>query len=206
VLGQADVERLRACLDGEGVVVFPADTVYGLGCDPGSARAVARVYELKRRPPERAAAVMMFALEDALRQLPELDPREVVALRALLPGPLTVLLPNRERRFRLACGSDGATLGLRVPALPASLAALQGLARALFQTSANLSGEPPARTLGAVPKELREGAELVLDGGALPGLASTVLDLREFAAAGSWQILRAGPLGAGELERALASV
>ncbi len=127
MIDPAEVRDLQECLASGGVAVFPADTVYGLCCDPANADAVQRLYELKGRPAERPAAVMFFALASLLRALPEIQARERAALQALLPGPATLLLPNRTNRFPLACGplEGGATsLGLRVPAWTASLAAL----------------------------------------------------------------------------------
>lgn len=202
----ADVDALGECLARAGVAIFPTDTVYGLGCGPDSEPAVRRLYELKGRPPSRPAAVMFFALEPALAALPELGPREQAALRALLPGPLTLLLPNPKRHFPLACGPEPAgaeTLGLRVPSLPSHLDALATLDRPLLQSSANLSGGPEARRLADVPASIRAGAELTLDGGELPGVASTVLDLRDYERSGEWRIARPGPLGHAEIERRL---
>jgi L-threonylcarbamoyladenylate synthase len=149
---------------------------------------------------------MFFAIDPALDALPELGPREQAALRALLPGPLTLLLPNPMRRYPLACGPDpdaAQTIGLRVPALPPQLAALAALERPLLQSSANLSGDPEARRLADVPASIRAGADLMLDGGELPGVASTVLDLRDYARSGEWRIVREGPIGRAEIERAL---
>jgi L-threonylcarbamoyladenylate synthase len=205
-LTATDVDALRECLRRAGVVVFPADTVYGLGCDPDSEPAVKRLYELKGRPPARPAAVMFFALDLALDALPELGQRARAALRALLPGPLTLLLPNPERRYPLACGpgpGGAQTLGLRVPSLPPHLIALAALERPLLQSSANLSGGPEARRPADVPASIRAGADLTLDGGELPGVASTVLDLRDYARSGTWRIVREGPIGRAEIERAL---
>lgn len=205
-LTAADVDGLKECIAGEGVAVFPADTVYGLGCDPDSELAVKRLYELKGRPPARPIAVMFFALDLALDALGELQSRERVALGALLPGPLTLLLPNRERRFPLACGPEpggSETLGLRVPSLPPQLAALAALDRPLLQSSANLSGGAETRRLADVPASIRTGADLTLDGGELPGVSSTVLDLRNYARSGEWRIVRAGPIGHAEIERVL---
>jgi L-threonylcarbamoyladenylate synthase len=223
VLTADDAERLCACIAGGGVAVFPADTVYGLACDPLQREAVRRLYELKGRPPERPAAVMFFSLPAALAALPELGGRERAALEALLPGPLTLLLLNRERRYPLACwpifdrslsarsgtparSDEPGALGLRVPLLPAPLAALRAVDVPVMQSSANLSGGPEARRLADIPRALLEGADLVLDGGALPGIASTVIDLREYEAHGRWRIVRAGPVGRAEVERALGGV
>ena len=205
-----DAKRFRQCLADGGVAVFPADTVYGLACDPLRHEAVRRLYELKGRPPQRPAAVMFFSLAAALSSLPELGERERAALEALLPGPLTVLLPNREHRYPLACApgapassAEPGALGLRVPLLPEPLAALHAVDVPAMQSSANLSGAPDARQLSEIPPALLRGADLVLDGGELPGIASTVLDLREYEAGGRWDIVREGPVGPREVERAL---
>jgi len=202
-LAADDVARLDECLADDGVAVFPTDTVYGVGCDPDSARAAARLYELKGRPPDRPVAVLFFSLAGALDALPELAERERSALQALLPGPVTALLPNRSRRFPIACGPDPDTLGLRVPALGTRLAPLRELTRPLLQSSANHSGGPDARRLTDVPRTLLEQVDLLLDGGELPGTASTVVDLRDFQRALSWNVLRAGALAEDAVRRAL---
>lgn len=208
MIGPADARHLERCLAAGGVAVFPADTVYGLCCDPSNETAVRRLYKLKGRPAERPAAIMFFALASLLSALPEIGTHERAALGALLPGPVTLLLPNRTHRFPLACGpgEDRAdTLGLRVPLWGRSLAALGTVNVPVLQSSANLSGEPDARCLPDVPASIRSGADLVLDGGELPGVPSTVLDLREYERTGNWRIVREGPLARADLERILRS-
>ena len=190
------------CITAGGVAVFPSDTVYGLACDPVDAAAVARIYALKQRPQATPAAVMFFQLDHALAAIPELGPRTAAALDEILPGPVTLLLPNPERRFPLACGPDGA-LGLRVPALPPALAALETVRVPVMQTSANLSGTGDAQTLDDVAEAILEGVDLQLDGGPLPGLASTVIDLRGYDDDGSWSIVRPGALDADRIAEAL---
>lgn len=170
-----------------GVVVFPADTVYGLACDPESAAAVDRLYTLKGRPPDKPAAVMFFSIGRALEDL-VLGARTRRALERLLPGGVTLLLPNPERRFPLACGPDPETLGLRVPDLPS----LADVSVPVLQSSANLSGGGDARRLDEVPEPIRAGADLVIDGGELPGTPSTVVDLRRYEDGGAWSVVRTG--------------
>ena len=143
------------------------------------------------------------SLDLALAALPELDRRTRAALERLLPGGVTVLLPNPSRRFPLACGPDPDTLGLRVPALPDPLAPLAAMRWPVLQSSANRTGEPAPRRLAEVPGGIRDGADCVLDGGELPGTASTVVDLRAYARAGRWSIVRAGAVGEATLLRAL---
>ena len=202
-LDASDGARLQECVAGGGVAVFPTDTVYGLCCDPEDRDAARRLYELKGRPAARACAVMFFALEPALLTLSELPDAERLALRALLPRPVTVLLANRGGHFAAACRSDPGTLGLRVPRLADPLSALGSISAPVMQSSANISGEPDARRLQDVPARLLDGADLVLDGGELPGTPSTVVDLRDFASERRWHVLREGALASEQVRELL---
>ena len=198
-----DVEAFDRCVRDGGVAVFPADTVYGLACDPDSGEAVARLYALKGRRSDKPAAVMFFDRAAAHAALRDGGPRTEAAIDALLPGPLTLLLPNPSHRFPLASGADPDTLGLRVPALHDALAPLVAMPRPVLQSSANLAGAPDARRIEEVPDEIRAGADLVLDGGELPGTPSTVVDLRGYEDGGGWTVVRAGAVSDDELALAL---
>lgn len=192
------------CMAVGGVAVFPADTVYGLACEPDTPEAVRRLYALKGRRPDKPAAVMFFRLDLALEALPELGPRTRDALERLLPGAVTLLLPNPLRRFPLACGPNApGVLGLRVPALGDALAPLAAVSWPVLQSSANLAGGADARALGEVPEPIRAHADLLLDGGPLAGTPSTVVDLTAYEADGSWRVVRPGATGAAALAAAL---
>jgi L-threonylcarbamoyladenylate synthase len=156
-----------------GIAVFPADTVYGLACDPDDKAAVQRLFTLKRRDASKRAAVLFFDRDLALDALPELGPRTRAAVGALTPGAVTLLVPNPAGRFPLAAAD---TLGLRVPALGAAAGALRAVRWPVLQSSANLTGGPEARRVEDVDERLRDAADLVLDAGELPGTPSTVLD------------------------------
>jgi L-threonylcarbamoyladenylate synthase len=192
----------RTLADG-GVVVFPADTVYGLAADPESPAEVRRLCDLKRRDPAQPSAVMFFALPFALRALPDLGPRTRAAFERLLPGPLTLVVANPAGRYPLACGPDPSRLGVRVPALDGALAPLTAVTRPVLQSSANVHGGPDPRRLADVPEEIRDGADLVLDGGELPGVASTVVDLSRYDGDGGYTVLREGAVSAAELAQIL---
>jgi L-threonylcarbamoyladenylate synthase len=184
----AQTEGFERCMSVGGVAVFPADTVYGLACDVHNRVAVERLYRLKLRRLDKPSAVMFFDRDLALAALPELGERTRAALGRLLPGPVTALLPNPEGRFPLACGDDPSTFGLRVPVAPW----LAGVSWPVLQSSANLAGGPDARRLEDVPESLRRRADLLIDGGELPGTPSTVVDLRTLETTGEWEIVRQG--------------
>lgn len=199
-----DAALFERCMSAGGVAVFPADTVYGLACDPDSEEAVERLYDLKHRPLDQPSAVMFFDPDLALAALPELGPFTRSALERLLPSGVTLLLPNPEQRFPLACGDDPDTLGLRVPGLSDAIAELASVHAPVLQSSANLSGEPDPRRIEDVPEEIREGADLVMDGGTLPGTPSTVLDMRRYEEDGTWHVLRVGAVDPAAIAAALA--
>ena len=181
-----------------GVAVFPSDGVYGLACDPLDAAAVARIHELKGRDEGKSSAVMYFS-PLAMRELVSgLGPRAAAAVAALLPGPVTLILANPGRRYPLACREDPERLGVRLIAGP-----LAGAMCPVFQTSANLSGEPAVPRFAEVSESIVAGADLAIDGGELGGLPSTVVDLAEVDAGGGWTVLREGALSPGDLAAAL---
>jgi L-threonylcarbamoyladenylate synthase len=187
-----EVETFERCISVGGVALFPADTVYGLATEPDSREGVDRIYRLKGRAADTPAAVMFFDLALALAALPELGPRTREAVRRLLPGALTLLVPNPARRFPLACGPEPERLGVRVPLLEGELAPLSAVSWPVLQSSANRSGGPDAARLADVDDELRAGVDLILDGGELPGTPSTVLDLTSYEQDGSWKVAREG--------------
>jgi L-threonylcarbamoyladenylate synthase len=190
------------CVAAGGVAVFHTDTVYGLACDPQNEDAVRRLYALKGRPPRKPSAVMWFSRGAALAALPELGGRTRGLLEQLLPGGVTALLPNPRRRFPLACGPDPETLGIRVPDVPA----LAGVERPVLQTSANLAGGRDPRSLDEVPESIRAGADVVLDGGVLAGVPSTVIDLRGYETRGEWRVIRDGLVSSSAIAAALGTL
>jgi L-threonylcarbamoyladenylate synthase len=154
---------------GEGrPVVLPTDTVYGLCTTPLAPESLTR---LKGRGPDQPIALVASEIDILLELVPEL-PEPVV--RALLPGQLTLIFPNPEGRFPLL--SPLSTIGVRVPELRGAARRIVTRVGAVAATSANLHGGPDPRRLDEIPEEIREQAVLV-DGGELPGVPSTVVDL-----------------------------
>jgi len=195
----------RAALEGGvaagGVAVFPADGLYGLACDPMSALPIERIHALKGRDASKSSAVLYFS-PLAMRELvASVGSRTRDAFAALLPGPVTLVVANPERRYPLACREDPERLGVRLIEGP-----LAGAICPVLQTSANRSGEPPPARLADVDETLLAGADLAIDGGALSGMASTVVDLAAIESGGGWSILRRGALGDEEVAERLAAI
>ncbi|MGN6257592.1 MAG: L-threonylcarbamoyladenylate synthase [Solirubrobacterales bacterium] len=201
--GEADVARkaLERCISGGGVAVFPSDGLYGLACDPLDAGAIAKIHRLKGRDDGKPSAVMYFSPLAIRELLTGLGPRTKAVASALLPGPVTLVIANPQRRYPLACRQDPERLGIRLIGGP-----LAGTMCPVFQTSANLSGEPAPGRFEDVPASIVEGADLAIDGGELPGLPSTVIDVASIDEDGSWRILRDGAVSPGDVASALASV
>ena len=183
-------------------VVLPTDTVYGLCADPQREAPAREIYRMKGRPPEQPIALLAKDVELLLGLVPELSGRAATLVRALLPGPYTLVLPNPGRRFPWLTGSSPETIGVRVPVLTGPAAEVFEQVGALAGTSANVHGGPEARRVDDVPVEIRAGAAAIVDGGELPGTPSTVLDLT----GGEPKVLREGAVPAAQaIERALAA-
>ena len=190
-------QALRAVRAGE-PVVLPFDTVYGLAADPQNEDAVRRLYELKGRAEGDPSALVAGDLDHLFECVPELRRLDAV-LGRVLPGPVTLIVANPAGRYPWLTGSNPAAIGIRVPLLEGDTAAVLEQVGAVVATSANHPGGQDPRRLDDVPRDIREGAGAVLDGGELPGTPSTVIDL----SGEKPRILREGALSAEEALRRL---
>jgi L-threonylcarbamoyladenylate synthase len=198
VVARASFER---CILEGGVAVFPADGLYGLACDPANAAAIERIRALKGRDDRKPSAVMYFsplAMRELIGSFGERT-RDTVGL--LLPGPVTLVVDNPQGRYPLACREDPARLGIRLIEGP-----LAGAACAVFQTSANRSGEPPPSRFDRIDPSIVAGADLAIDGGELTGSPSTVVDVSAIERGEPPRVLRQGALEAAAVEGLLASL
>ena len=195
------IDEAVAALRAGNPVVMPFDTVYGIAADPYREESARRLYQLKGRPETEPTALVATSLDYLLECVPELRGRAASLARLLLPGPVTLVLPNPARRFRWLTGANPDAIGVRVPELDGPGAAVLERAGAVLATSANLPGEPDPKRLEEVPAEIRAGAAAVVDGGELPGTPSTVIDLT----GPEPRVLREGMLAGDEALRRLES-
>lgn len=173
----SDVDAAVDAIRGGRLAIVPTDTVYGLAASAYSEGPVRRLYRAKGREEIQPTALVVDSVDMLLECMPELRGRVALIARALLPGPLTLVLPNPARRFRWLAGARPDTIGVRVPLLEGKAHDLLFRLGAIVATSANLPGGPDPATIDEVPEEIRAAADAIVDVGLLPGTPSTVIDL-----------------------------
>lgn len=184
-VSRAEVDGLRAALLAGGVALVPTDTVYGLAAALDVPAGVEALYALKGRPREQPCQVLMYAtslLDEALARLDEPTRR---AVRALLPGQATCIVPDPEGRYTAASGAEPGSVGLRMPRMEGPIA---GLDIPLVATSANDPGGPDPATIADVPERVRASVAVAVNAGMLTPTPSAVVDLRDRSA----RIVRVG--------------
>lgn len=169
-------DAVQALHNGE-PIVMPFDTVYGLAADPHREEPTRRLYALKGRDETEPSALVARDFDYLLECVPELEGRAASLAQLLLPGPVTLVLPNPARRFHWLTGTNPEAIGVRVPDLDGPGAEVLARVGALVATSANHPGGPDPKRLDEVPEDIRQGAAALIDGGELPGSPSTVIDL-----------------------------
>jgi L-threonylcarbamoyladenylate synthase len=196
----AAIERAGRLLREGGLVAFPTETVYGLGADATSPRAVARIYEAKGRPSFNPLIAHVPDLEAALAQA-ALPPAAIRLAEAFWPGPLTLVAPRAATGTvcDLACAGLS-SVALRVPAAPVALALIRAAGIPVAAPSANRSGHVSPVTARHVVEDLDGAVDLVLDGGrAERGLESTIVSFVDETP----RLLRPGALARAEIEAVL---
>jgi len=196
----ADVARsaLERSVGSGGVVIFPADTLYGIACDPLNAEAVQRIHAIKGRDDGKPSAVMYFSPLAMRELISGLGERARQAVSELMPGPVTLVIANPEQRYPLASRDDPTRLGVRLIEGP-----LAGASTPIFQTSANRSGEPSAHSFGDIDRDVLSSADVAIDGGDLLSAPSTVVDISRLDVTGEWTVLREGVLPKGAIDEVL---
>ena len=174
------IEKAVSVLMHDGVIVYPTETVYGLGADAFSDEAILKIYEAKKRPLAMPVSIAVSDF-DMLYAVARIEPEVESFLSTFLPGPVTVVVPARKTIPATLTGGTG-LIGIRMPAHDLALQLIATFDAPITATSANLHGAKDPVT----PAECTVPYEFLIDGGRLPGTPSTVVDLTEK------RILRAG--------------
>ena len=194
----SEIARAAEIMRAGGLVIFPTETVYGIGCDATNSEAVARLYAAKGRPQFNPLIVHVPALAAAEREA-RLHPKARALAERFWPGPLSIVAPRRAESSaaELACAGL-TTIALRAPSHPIARALLAELGRPIAAPSANRSGRVSATTAAHAAEELGAAAGAVLDAGPSPiGLESTIVSIDDEGAA---ILLRIGAIGREEIE------
>jgi L-threonylcarbamoyladenylate synthase len=191
--------RIVRTLNEGGVIVYPTDTFYGLGCSCFAAAAVSRVYELKKRDPSKPLLVVIADVDMAGRVASHLPPLFLELASKFWPGPLTLTLKASPAVPREVLG-EGDSIAVRMPDVLWLRAVIRQAGYPLVATSANISGEKEVSTADEALALFRGKVDLIVDGGRTPGVSpSTVLDLT----ADKPRLVREGALPRTALERYL---
>ncbi len=182
------------------LIVVPTDTVYGVACSPFKEQSIARLYEAKNRPQEKAIQVLLADVSDALLVAKSVPPLAQTLAAHFWPGALTMTFPKQDGLPPNLSMHD--TVGVRVPDHEECRALIRAVGGALAATSANRSGAANPTTAEAAFEALGDAVAIYLDGGQTAGdCASTVIELRE----DGFAILREGPITQAMLDDALAA-
>ena len=173
----SDVEAAIEALRVGRLAVIPTDTVYGLAADGASEDAARALYAAKGRGAAEPTALLFASVELVLERLPEIPARTAAIVRAVLPGPLTLVLPNPGRRFGWLNEARPEAIGVRVPDVAGPAKKVLDALGVLVATSANVPGGADPRRLADVPAEIRAATAALVDGGELGGAPSTVVDV-----------------------------
>lgn len=193
------IEQAVQVLREGGLVVFPTDTVYGVGAAVDRPDAVARLYVVKGRPLERPIPVLISDVGQLDRLGREISDEVRLLARCFWPGALTIVVPAQPW-LPYEIVRDTGAVGLRMPAHPVALTLIERAGGAVATTSANRSGEREACTVEEALEALGPGVDLYIDGGRTPGgIPSTVVSLER----GDLTILRRGALNPARLEQVL---
>jgi len=181
----SDIDRAAEALADGDLVVYPTETVYGLGANAVDADAVERVFETKGRDSEKPVSLGVPSVETAL-EYTNPTANERAFMHEFLPGPVTVVVERKEVvPDVLTAGRD--RVGVRVPDHDLALELLEAF-HPVTATSANVSGTGSVRHLDELGEEIRDAAAVLVDGGETPGGGSTVVDIE------AGEIIRRGPL------------
>jgi len=180
-----------------GLVVYPTETVYGLGADASSNKAVEKIFALKGRKAEKPIPIAVNSI-DMAHQIAELTPAAEVLFK-FLPGPLMIIVKVKPNVSKLITAGTG-KVGLRVPDHPVALKLIDFVGGPITSTSANLSGKPAPLTVKEALEQLGGKVDIALDAGKCKlGVPSTVVD----ATTRKLKILRKGPISEEKIKKLL---
>lgn len=172
-----------------GIIIFPTDTAFGIGCRADDKMAIERLFKLRRRPHEKATPVLVSSVEMAKEYVLDIpvDVEEKL-IEKYWPGALTIVLEANEEKVPALVRGGGSTVGIRMPNNEIILSIIEKLGVPILGPSANFHGEKTAYDFQDLDTELINLVDLVVEGSTTEKKASTVIDCTRYP----WKILREG--------------
>lgn len=187
------IGRVGAAVRRGAVIVYPTDTVYGIGGNPFDAHVIGRIVEIKRRD-GKPMPVLVSGVEGALALI-EAGGLAMALMQRLWPGALTIVAKRAAGAPDSPAFGSG-TVGVRMPKHDLALKIIEAAGGAVIGTSANISGRRAARSIDELDSEVAESADIIIDAGAAPGgQPSTVVEVTSNGGEESWAVIRAGAIG-----------
>ena len=200
-----DLEVIKNELNNNGIIIYPTDTVYGVGASIDSLKGLQKIYEAKERNFSSPLIALLSKVE-YIEKIAIIDEEKKIIIEKLAsefwPGALTIIL-NKKENVPGIMVSNGETVGVRIPALKLAQDIIESVGGVLPTTSANISGEKTPRSFEELDEKFKERVEVIVDGGKSPlGIESTILDLTKTLP----KILREGAIKKETIEKVIGKI
>lgn len=195
-INEEELNEVAEIIKNNGVVIFPTETVYGIGGNALSCQVVDKVYQIKQRPREKAINILLPNAERIEEYADIIDEKEKRIIQKFMPGPITIILKRKDNIGNGFTLNDG-TIGVRIPNSPIVQAILKKVNVPLIAPSANISGKPSGTDVNSILKDFENKVDAVIDGGKSKlGISSTIVKVVN----GKVEILREGSISKEELD------
>lgn len=200
-----DLEVIKNELNNNGIIIYPTDTVYGVGASIDSLKGLQKIYEAKERN-FNSPLIALLSKVEYIEKVAIIDEEKKIIIEKLAsefwPGALTIIL-NKKENVPGIMVSNGETVGVRIPALKLAQDIIESVGGILPTTSANISGEKTPRSFEELSEKFKERVEVIVDGGKSPlGIESTILDLTKTLP----KILREGAIKKETIEKVIGKI
>lgn len=178
-INKEELEKVIEVLKNDGIIIFPTDTVYGIGCNCFSEKAIRKIFKNKSRPEQKPINVLTNNIEKIQKVAKNISEKEEEIIKKYMPGALTIILNKKEEvPSILTAGLD--SIGVRIPNNKIALDILKNFEYPLATTSVNISGNMPGIELEDFLNEFKDKVDIIIDGGKSEiGIASTIVRIDE---------------------------
>ena len=189
-LTKNNLEEIKRILQNKGIIIFPTDTVYGIGCDCFQEEAIQKIFNIKKRNNNNPLCVLTDSVEKINKVTKSIKPKEKDLMEKYFPGDLTIIMDKNETVPAILTANLD-TIGVRIPNHKIALEILKHYPNPIATTSVNIAGNSPGIEVADFLEEFGEKVDLIIDGGKTPiGLPSTIVKVED----NSLKIIREGHL------------